>query len=149
MSKFNDDLIDDLQQADKAEAVERNSFTEDMRPRLPPDYQTTVSSSNTLDPYHIEVLSKFFEGDCLKLDLNVDRRQCVQSLRNWLAGYLGLKKDNIQIFKFYHDLGDGIPVRYKMEDTIHDTLSGIDHVSTIDILFFHTCFFSSVSESKF
>jgi hypothetical protein len=85
--------------------------------------------SQVVDCSRIQILDKSYD-DCVKLELSVDRRKQLKNLHEWLASYLNVDKANIQIFKFYREHGDGFAVNlHSSTETVHTTLSDIDHVS--------------------
>lgn len=96
-----------------------------------PDANQVEIVSRSLDADH---MSKFFETKkdehfCLGLELNLDRRLSLAALHTWLAAYLKLNRENVQIYKFYNEFGDGFAINFYTLDTVQNSLSEVNHVS--------------------
>lgn len=57
------------------------------------------------------------------------------SLHNWIAAFLNLNRPNIQIYKFYHEFGDGFSVNLNTMDPVQNSLSEIDHVNIVEAIY--------------
>ncbi|KAI6184460.1 Ubiquitin carboxyl-terminal hydrolase [Aphelenchoides bicaudatus] len=116
-------FVNNLQPANATDEPEINMdlFSEDK-------HTPSIVASDLPDANQVEIVSRSLDADHMRLELNLDRRLSLAALHTWLAAYLKLNRENVQIYKFYNEFGDGFAINFYTLDTVQNSLSEVNHI---------------------